>query len=125
MAVRLTALHVDHALLSRNIICALLVLISVGGSVNPKAMVWLEGLGKFKKFNDLIMTQTCGFLACIILPQPSMLLRAPAYTILYIIKKIGANETERIRKEVVIALILLLWHFLGGMEENHGNFSHS
>jgi hypothetical protein len=36
----------------------ILVLISVTGSINFRAMVWLAGLGKFKKFNDIIRTQS-------------------------------------------------------------------
>jgi hypothetical protein len=44
----------------------LLVLISVRGWVNPR-----EVLGKFKKFNDLIGTQTGGLPASSIAPQPS------------------------------------------------------
>jgi hypothetical protein len=32
----------------------LLVLVSVRGSANSRVMVWLEGLGKLKKLNDLI-----------------------------------------------------------------------
>jgi hypothetical protein len=38
--------------------------------------VRLEGLGKLKKFND-IGTRTRDHLACSIVPQPTMLLRAP------------------------------------------------
>jgi hypothetical protein len=47
----------------------LLVLISLRGPVNPRAMVWQKGTGKLKKkFKDLIETQTCNFLACSIAP---------------------------------------------------------
>jgi hypothetical protein len=42
--------------------------------------VQLAGLGKLKKFNDQIRNQNRNLLAC--LPQPSTLLRAPAYAIL-------------------------------------------
>jgi hypothetical protein len=41
-------------------------------------IVQLERLGKSKKTNDLIGTWTCDFPACSIVPQPTMLLRAPA-----------------------------------------------
>jgi hypothetical protein len=46
-----------------------LVLISV---IDPRAqgLVWLEGLGKLKKFNDLIRTRICDIPACSIVPQP-------------------------------------------------------
>jgi hypothetical protein len=39
--------------------------------------VRLEGLGKLgKKLFDLIRSRTCNLLACSIVPQPTMLLRA-------------------------------------------------
>jgi hypothetical protein len=44
MAVRLSALCAGHPLPSRKI----LVIISVGGRVDTRAIVWLEGLGQFK-----------------------------------------------------------------------------
>jgi hypothetical protein len=40
--------------------------------------VWLEGLGKLKKFSDLIGTQTRDLPACSIVPQPITL---PHYSI--------------------------------------------
>jgi hypothetical protein len=57
MAIRLSALKAGRALLSRNSFM-LLVLISVRGSVNPKVIARLEGLGTLKKFNDVIGTRT-------------------------------------------------------------------
>jgi hypothetical protein len=40
-----------------------------------QGLVQMEGLGKLKKFSDLIGSQTCN-LACSILPQPSRVPRA-------------------------------------------------
>jgi hypothetical protein len=45
--------------------------------VNPRLRVLLVGLGKLKKLNDLIGTQTQDLLACSIAPEPSRLLYAP------------------------------------------------
>jgi hypothetical protein len=44
MTVRLSSLRTGHALLTRNIIFQLLVLISVRGRVKPRGLVWSEGL---------------------------------------------------------------------------------
>jgi hypothetical protein len=41
------------------------------------AIVRLEGLGKLKKFNDLIGNRTCDLPACSIMPQPTTLPRDP------------------------------------------------
>jgi hypothetical protein len=55
----------------------ILVLISVRGCVDLRAIVQLEGLGKLKKSSDLIGAPTCNLPACSIVPQPTMLQRAP------------------------------------------------
>jgi hypothetical protein len=54
-----------------------LVLISVRGWVDPRAIVWLEGLGQLKKKIHLIGTRTHDLPACSIVPQQTTLLRAP------------------------------------------------
>jgi hypothetical protein len=51
----------------------LLLLISVRGWINRRAIVRLEGLGKFIIFNDLIGIRTRELPSCSIVPQPSML----------------------------------------------------
>jgi hypothetical protein len=53
----------------------LLVPISVWDWVNTRAMVRLEGFGRFNKFNDLIGTRARDFPACRIAPQQSTLTR--------------------------------------------------
>jgi hypothetical protein len=59
MVVRSSALHIDSILPSQN---DFLIFISVKGWVNSRTMVQLEGLGKFKKFNNLIRTEPTAFL---------------------------------------------------------------
>jgi hypothetical protein len=54
MAVRLSALRTSRALLPRNIIFLLLVLISVKRLSKPQGLVRPEGLGKLKKYIHLI-----------------------------------------------------------------------
>jgi hypothetical protein len=53
-----------------------LILISVGGSVDPRAIVWLEGLGQLKNMH-LTRTRTRDLPACNIVPQPTMLPCSP------------------------------------------------
>jgi hypothetical protein len=50
------------------------ILISVRARVNPRAMVWREGVGKFQvKSYDHIGNRTHDHPACSIVPQPTMI----------------------------------------------------
>jgi hypothetical protein len=49
----------------------------------PQGLLRLEGLGKLKKFNDLIQSQTRDLPSCSIVPQPTTLSHAPFHTIYY------------------------------------------
>jgi hypothetical protein len=69
MAVRLSALRDDRLLPPGRF----LILISVRGSVCPKAIVRLEGLGQLKKYNELILNGTHDFPPCRVVPQPTMI----------------------------------------------------
>jgi hypothetical protein len=72
MTVRLSTLRAARPLPSgRN-----LVLISVRGWFEPRAIMRLEGLRKLKKSDDLIGNQTSNLPTCSIVLQPTMLLRS-------------------------------------------------
>jgi hypothetical protein len=75
MAVRLSALRTPRALLPRNIIFLLLVLISVRGRVNPRVYCGWKDQLNCKKITELIGTQTSYLPACSIVPQHSTLPR--------------------------------------------------
>jgi hypothetical protein len=64
MRASLSALSTDSALLSRNIICLLLVIISVRDLVNPRGLVRLKGIYELKKVIYLIGSQTRDLPSC-------------------------------------------------------------
>jgi hypothetical protein len=72
MTVRLSALSASRSLPPERF----LVLISVRGWVDPRAIVQLEGIGQLKYFSDLIRNRTHDLPACSIVPQSTMLPRA-------------------------------------------------
>jgi hypothetical protein len=75
MAVKLSALPTDRALLPG----IFLVLNSVRGRINQRAILALEELGKFKKkkWNDLIGMRTRDLQACSLASQAITLPRSP------------------------------------------------
>jgi hypothetical protein len=73
MAVKLSALHAGRPLPPGKF----LVLISIRCSVDPRAILRLEGLGQLKKSNDPIGDGTRDLQACSIVPQPTTLPPAP------------------------------------------------
>jgi hypothetical protein len=72
-AVRLSALRAGRTLFTPR---KILVLISLLGSVDHGAIVWLEELGKLKKSNDLIGNRTRELPAFSIMSQLTTLPRA-------------------------------------------------
>jgi hypothetical protein len=77
MAVRLSALRAGRPLPPR-----FLVLISVRGSVDPRAIVQLEGLGQVKNPMTSSEIDPATF-RLVAVPEPTMLPRAPVQTILH------------------------------------------
>jgi hypothetical protein len=67
MPVRLSALCTGRAVLYKNIVFLLMVLISVRGS-KPQGPVRQEGLGNLKKFIHLIWSRTRDLPACSVVP---------------------------------------------------------
>jgi hypothetical protein len=73
MAVRLSAISAGHPLPPGRF----LVLISFRSWVNPGTIVRLEGLRKFKQFNNLIANRTCDLPAWSIVLRSTSLPRTP------------------------------------------------
>jgi hypothetical protein len=77
-------------------------------------MVRLEGLGKLKKFNDIIGTRTQDLPASSIAPQPSALLRSPIIIMIIIIIIIImrllhiANYRQSLQKIIIIIIIIII-----------------
>jgi hypothetical protein len=88
MVVRLSALRDYRPILAE----IFLVLISVRGSVDHRAIVRQEGLGQLKKSNYLIGIRNRDLSACSIVLQPTTLPRAPKYW-LYLLQ-INNNDKE-------------------------------
>jgi hypothetical protein len=84
MAVNLSALRAGRPLPPRRF----LVPIFVSGWVDPRGIVWLEGLVQLKKSNDLIGNRNRDLPACSIVPQPTTLPRAwNRWTLKWLLKK--------------------------------------
>jgi hypothetical protein len=88
MAVRLSALRAARPLPPRKIP---LLLISVRGRVDARAIVRLEGLGKLKKSNNVLGNRTCDLPACSIVPQPTTLPRALSPHSTFMILRINSD----------------------------------
>jgi hypothetical protein len=91
-----------------------LVLISVRGSVDPRAISRLEGSGQFNNSSDLIRNRTRDLPACSILPQPTTQPHAPRgdTSLMYktvgseIIREVFAISVCRLRRRTVTDYVI-------------------
>jgi hypothetical protein len=113
MAVRLSALRASRPLPPARF----LVLISVRGWVDPRATMWLGGLGKLKEIH-LIGTWTRDLPACSIVPQPTTLPCAPDASVKTVILDLALHL--RLLKPLTIFWNLVLFQSSGeqNMKEN-------
>jgi hypothetical protein len=118
MAVRLSALCAGCFLPPR----WFQILISVRGWVDPRAIVWLEGLGKLK--NPPRRDSNPHILACSTVPQPTTLPRAPTQNIngsefcIYVYLNISHVRTET-KCLVLLSLISLFEKIKVGLCDHH------
>jgi hypothetical protein len=100
MAVRLSALRAGRHFSSPG---RSVVLISVIGRIDPRAIVRMEGLAQLKKkSHDLIRNLTRDFRVCSIVPQPTTLPRAPSwnnFTVSYVLFIGEINDSVWKREE--------------------------